>query len=75
MNESSPRRWEEMGLIWPGRLDLDKTTVGVYTTDEVTILRQARELMDGGCQLRKALDMARLEAEIETGHNANPEAA
>ena len=65
IHESSLRRWEEMGLITPARVDLGKTTVRVYTADEVAVLRRAKELMDGGYKLRKALEIAELEAEIE----------
>lgn len=65
IHESSLRRWEEMGLIDPARVDLGKTTVRVYTGDEVAVLRRAKELMDGGYKLRKALEIAELEAEME----------
>jgi DNA-binding transcriptional MerR regulator len=66
IHESSLRRWESMGLITPARVDLGKTTVRVYTTDDVTLLRRAKELMDGGYQVRKAVEIAQIEAEIET---------
>jgi len=65
IHESSLRRWEEMGLITPARVDLGKTTVRVYTAEEVALLGRAKELMDTGYKLRKALEIAELEAEIE----------
>jgi len=65
IHESSLRRWESMGLICPGRVDLGKTTVRVYTADEMSLLGRAKELMDGGYKLRKALKIATLEADIE----------
>jgi|GEM_PF-1051253 len=65
IHESSLRRWEEMGLINPARVDLGKTTVRVYTAEEVALLSRAKELIDGGYKLRKALEIAKLEAEIE----------
>jgi len=54
-----------MGLITPARVDLGKTTVRVYTAEEVALLGRAKELMDTGYKLRKALEIATLEAEIE----------
>jgi len=65
IHESSLRRWEEMGLISPARVDLGKTTVRVYTSEEVALLGRAKELMDGGYKLRKALEIAELEVELE----------
>jgi MerR family transcriptional regulator, heat shock protein HspR len=65
IHESSLRRWEEMGLIAPARVDLGKTTVRVYTADDLALLGRAKELMDGGYKLRKALEIAKLEAKIE----------
>jgi len=65
IHESSLRRWEEMNLISPSRVDLGKTTVRVYTAEEVALLGRAKELIDGGYKLRKALEIATLEAEIE----------
>ena len=65
IHESSLRRWEEKGLITPARVDLGKTTVRVYTADEVALLGRAKELMDGGYKLRKAPEIAELEAKIE----------
>jgi len=35
IHESSLRRWEEMGLISPSRIDVGKTSVWVYTEEEV----------------------------------------
>lgn len=52
-------------MITPARVDLGKTTVRIYTADEVALLGRAKELMDGGYKLRKALEIAGLEAEIE----------
>jgi len=65
IHESSLRRWEEMGLITTARVDLGKTTVRVYTAEEVALLGRAKELMDTGYKLRKALEIAGLEAELE----------
>jgi DNA-binding transcriptional MerR regulator len=65
IHESSLRRWEDLGLLTPARVGLGKTTVRVYTADEVALLGRAKELIDGGYQLRKALEIAELEAEIE----------
>jgi len=35
IDESSLRRWEEVGLISPGRIDLGKTNVRVYSEEEI----------------------------------------
>jgi MerR family transcriptional regulator, heat shock protein HspR len=65
IHESSLRRWEEMGLIFPARVDLGKSTVRVYTANEMALLGRAKELMDGGYKVRKALEIATLEAEMD----------
>ena len=42
VHESSLRRWEEMGLISPLRVDLGKTSVRIYTDEDVDLLKRLR---------------------------------
>ena len=65
IHESSLRRWEDMGLIEPRRIDLGKTTVRVYDEVDVALLVYAKELMDSGMKLRVAFKNARIEFDGE----------
>lgn len=58
------------GIYSSERMDLGKTSVRAYTSHHVTVLRRTRELMDGGYQVRKAIEIAELEAEIESEEQA-----
>jgi DNA-binding transcriptional MerR regulator len=55
---SSLRRWEKWDLIFPARMHTGKATVRIYSEDDLTILRRAKELMDGGMDLEAAFDAA-----------------
>lgn len=59
VHESSLRRWESMGLICPGRVDLGKTTVRVFTREDVEALKKVKDLMDSGIKIRTAFEWVR----------------
>jgi len=46
-------------------MDLGKKAARVYTSSNVAFLRRAKELMQDGCQVRKAVGITELAAEIE----------
>ena len=56
IHESSLRRWESMGLIRPGRVDLGKTTVRVFTKEDMDKFRKVKDLMDSGIKIRTAFE-------------------
>jgi MerR family transcriptional regulator/heat shock protein HspR len=64
IHESSLRRWEEMGLISPDRIDLVRTSVRVYTEEEVEGLKEAKDLMDSGFTLRAAFESVKREIQL-----------
>ncbi len=64
IHESSLRRWEEMGLISPDRIDLGTTSVRVYTQEEVEELKEVKDLMDSGFTLRAAFDSVKHDIEL-----------
>jgi MerR family transcriptional regulator, heat shock protein HspR len=59
IHESSLRRWETMGLICPGRVDLGKTTVRVFTKEDMDALKKVKDLMDSGIKIRTAFEWVR----------------
>lgn len=65
IHESSLRRSDDMGLITPGRIQFGTSRVRMYTEDELKLLCRVKELIDSGFQLRKAVEIARVEAEVE----------
>jgi MerR family transcriptional regulator, heat shock protein HspR len=58
IHESSLRRWEEMDLICPDRVDMGQTSVRIYTEDELDLLKQVKELIDSGIMVRTAFEWA-----------------
>jgi MerR family transcriptional regulator, heat shock protein HspR len=58
IHESSIRRWEEWDLIFPERMQTGKAAVRIYSEDDLEVLRRAKQLMDGGLELRAAFDTA-----------------
>jgi DNA-binding transcriptional MerR regulator len=59
IHESSLRRWETTGLICPGRVDLGKTTVRVFTREDMDTLKKVKDLMDSGIKIRTAFEWVR----------------
>ena len=47
-----------MGLISPARVDLSKTTVRVYTGEDVDLLKRVNDLIHWGITLRTAFESA-----------------
>jgi DNA-binding transcriptional MerR regulator len=66
IHPSSLRRWEGIGLIIPKRVSHGHTTVRVYSTTELHLLKRVRELLDSGMQLRVAFALARTEQEMKS---------
>jgi DNA-binding transcriptional MerR regulator len=65
IHESSLRRWEQMGLISPERVDMGQTSVRIYTEDELDLLKQVKELVEQGIVVRTAFEWAVGEDESE----------
>ena len=63
VHPSSLRRWEDNGLISPGRATMGKTTLRIYDEQTMRVLRRAKALMDEGMALRDAFGLARNEME------------
>jgi DNA-binding transcriptional MerR regulator len=55
---SSLRRWEKWNFIFPARMRTGKATVRIFSEDDLTVLRRAKELMDDGMDLEAAFDSA-----------------
>jgi DNA-binding transcriptional MerR regulator len=70
VHESSLRRWESMGLIRPGRVDLGKTTVRVFTKEDIDLFRKVKDLMDSGIKIRTAFEWVRADGNGEGGNEA-----
>ncbi len=66
IHPSSLRRWENLGLIVPKRVSHGHTTVRVYSTTELQLLKRGREFLDSGMQLRVAFALARAEQEMKS---------
>lgn len=49
---------ERVGLTLPGRVDLGKTTVRVFTKDELDLLKRVKDLTESGITLHSALEGA-----------------
>ncbi len=58
VHESSLRRWEERELIFPERINMGKTTVRIYSKDDLELLRRGKELMHGGMNVGDAFRVA-----------------
>jgi hypothetical protein len=58
IHQSRLRRWEAMGLIEPARIDMGQTTLRIYTSAEVELVRRVKELLEEGIQLRTAFEWA-----------------
>jgi MerR family transcriptional regulator, heat shock protein HspR len=54
VHPSSLRRWEDMGLIKPARLDCGTNGMRMYSEEEMELLRRVKELMDEGVTLKTA---------------------
>jgi hypothetical protein len=54
-----------MGFIEPARIGMGKTTLRIYTSAQVGLVRPVRELLEEGIQLRTAFEWARMKSMVE----------
>ena len=71
IHESSLRRWEEMGLLSPRRIDLGKNPVRVYTDEEMEKLKYVKDFLDAGMTVRAAFDWANTPLNLEQENKDN----
>lgn len=55
---SSLRRWEQLGLIVPARLNVGGRSLRMYSEAQVDLLRKVSELLNMGFSLRGAFEWA-----------------
>jgi MerR family transcriptional regulator, heat shock protein HspR len=59
VHQSSLRRWEDIGLITPERIEVGRTTVRVFSAQDVDLLKRVKGLLDEGITLRTAFQWVR----------------
>ena len=58
IHPSSLRRWEELGLISPQRIEMGSISQRVFTPEDIDLLSRVKDLMDSGLNLRMAFAWA-----------------
>ncbi len=59
IHPSSLRRWENLGLLRPRRLDCGGQSIRVYFEDDVALLKTVKALLDEGYKLTPAFRKAK----------------
>ena len=58
IHPSSLRRWEDMGLISPQRIDMGSISQRVFTPEDIDLLTHVKNLINSGVNLRMAFAWA-----------------
>ncbi len=66
IHPSSLRRWEDMGLISPQRIDMGSISQRVFTPEDIDLLTRVKNLINSGVNLRMAFAWANGDYDTES---------